>query len=116
MDHVLETMRRFTHEAICEEDFAAVVFKGPAERGRPVRLWKYLGYHYADGCDPAEVRSQVAWTLDRAKQSGFAAILEQQEARALLGLRRHRVGGRRAAAAAGDPLEPVPAHAGHGES
>ena len=81
MDHGLETMRRFTQEAICEEDFAAVVFKGPAERGRPVRLWKYLGYHYADGCDPAEVRSQVAWTLDRAKQSGFAAILEQQEAR-----------------------------------
>ena len=40
-----------------------------------------LGYHYATGGDPAEVRSQVAWTLDRAVQSGFASILKQQGAR-----------------------------------
>jgi len=81
MDHVLETACPFTQEGHCEDDFAAIVFKGRAERGKPIRLWKYLGYHYARGGDPAELRSQVAWTLDHAVQGGFAAILQQQKAR-----------------------------------
>ncbi len=81
MDHVLETACHFTQESSCDKDFAAVVFKGKAERGKPIRLWKYLGYHYAKDGDPAELRSQVAWTLDRAVQHGFPAILEQQKIR-----------------------------------
>jgi alpha,alpha-trehalose phosphorylase len=81
MDHVLETTCPFTQEGTCTDDFAAMVFKVQGRRGMPIRLWKYLAYHYADRSDPAEVRSQVAWTLDRAVQSGFPSILEQQEAR-----------------------------------
>jgi alpha,alpha-trehalose phosphorylase len=82
MDHVVETACPFAQESVCEDDFAAVVFRIRAVPGRPVRLWKYLGYHYSGEGDPAEIRSQVAWTLDRAVGDGFAAILARQEARA----------------------------------
>jgi alpha,alpha-trehalose phosphorylase len=81
MDHVLDTACAFAYEGTCEDDFAALVIKVRAESGRPIRLWKYLSYHYSNSSDPAEIRSQVAWTLDRAKQTGFASILERQETR-----------------------------------
>jgi alpha,alpha-trehalose phosphorylase len=78
MDHVIGTAAPFTHEVACEDDFAAVVFKLRGERGKPIRLWKYLAYNYSRGEDPAEIRSRVAWTLDRAVQDGFASVLERQ--------------------------------------
>jgi alpha,alpha-trehalose phosphorylase len=81
MDHVLETTCRCTTESTCDDDFAAVVIKAQAECGSPVRLWKYLGYHYVRGGDPAELRSQVAWTLDRAVQSGFGSVAQRQRTR-----------------------------------
>ncbi len=80
MDHVLDTACQFTHDSSCEGDIAAVVFKIEGKQGRPIRLWKYLGYHYSDGDDVAQVQSQVAWTLDRAKQEGFPAILRRHQA------------------------------------
>lgn len=81
MDHVLETACRVTTESTCDDDFAAVVIKAQAEPGSPIRLRKYLGYHYAHLGDPAELQSQVAWTLDRAVQSGFESLAERQRAR-----------------------------------
>lgn len=81
MDHVLDTACPYTQEGTCTDDFAAIVFKLQGSCGRPIRLWKYLAYHYAASGDPAEVRSQAAWTLDRAIQSGFAAVLERQQIR-----------------------------------
>ena len=79
MDHVLDTACQFTHDSSCEGDIAAVVFKIKGEPGRPIRLWKYLGYHYSDGDDVAQVQSQVAWTLDRAMEEGFPAILRRHQ-------------------------------------
>jgi alpha,alpha-trehalose phosphorylase len=81
MDHVLDTACPVTQESSRTDDFAAMVFKIQGRRGMPIRLWKYLAYHHADRGDPAEVRSQVAWTLDHAVRSGFPAILEGQKAR-----------------------------------
>ncbi|MFL5283253.1 MAG: glycoside hydrolase family 65 protein [Rhodopila sp.] len=81
MDHVLETVCPCTQESTCGDDFAAVVFKLRAGRGEPIRLCKYLGYHYAGDGDPVEIQSQVGWTLDRAVEDGFPAILGRQEAR-----------------------------------
>ena len=79
MDHRLETDCPVAQEATCEDDFAAVVFKLRGERGKPIRLWKYLAYHYDEGGGASEVRSQVAWTLDRALQSGFDSVLGRHE-------------------------------------
>jgi alpha,alpha-trehalose phosphorylase len=80
MDHVLETDCNTIEDSSCGDDAAAVVFKIRGERGRPIRLWKYLAYHYSHSGDVAEVRSQVAWTLDRALQDGFDRIRAHQHA------------------------------------
>jgi alpha,alpha-trehalose phosphorylase len=79
IDHVVETSCQFAATSHCDENGAAVVFRVGAERGKPIRLWKYLSYHYAGLCRPEEIRSQVAWTLDRAVESGFATLLERQK-------------------------------------
>jgi alpha,alpha-trehalose phosphorylase len=79
MDHVLDTACQFTHDSSCAGDIAAVVFKIQGKPGKPIRLWKYLAYHYSDGDDAAQVQSQVAWTLDRAMQEGFPAILRRHQ-------------------------------------
>jgi alpha,alpha-trehalose phosphorylase len=79
MDHRLEADCPVAQEGTCEDDFAAIVFKLRAERGKPIRLWKYLAYHYDGGSGAPEVRSQVAWTLDRAILSGFDSVLSRQE-------------------------------------
>ena len=80
MDHVLETECNAIEDSSCGDDAAAIVFKIRGERGRPIRLWKYLAYHYSNVGDVAEVRSQVAWTLDRAVQDGFGSIRAHQRA------------------------------------
>ena len=69
-----------TEDSSCGDDAAAVVFKIRGGRGRPIRLWKYVGYHYSNSGDVAEVRSQIAWTLDRAVQDGFGSIQTRQRA------------------------------------
>lgn len=78
MDHVVEADCPLAAQAGCDDDLATVVFRGVLAPGRTIRIHKYLSYHYARGADPAEIRSQVAWTLDRAVESGFPAILARQ--------------------------------------
>ena len=80
MDHVLETGCHTTEDTSCGDDSAAVVFRIQGECNRPIRLWKYLAYHYSNSGDVTEVQSQVAWTLDRAVQSGFGTIRARQHA------------------------------------
>lgn len=90
MDHVLESACAFTSETLCDEDVAAITFRGQLRPGQPLCLQKYLGYHYArsddaeqirhyaQGDDAEQIRSQVGWSLDRAVQIGFANLLERQ--------------------------------------
>lgn len=78
MDHVLQTESGTAGDSSCTDEAAAVVFRIQGKRGKPIRLWKYLAYHYSDGGDAAEVRSQVSWTLDRAVQEGFANVRTRQ--------------------------------------
>ena len=68
----------YTIESSCNDDFAAVVFKAVVERGKFIRIHKYLSYHYSDNPDEKQIRSQTAWTLSRAMEHGFARILDQQ--------------------------------------
>ena len=78
IDHAIATECRWRADVSCGETGAAVVFRVAGERGRPIRLSKYLAYHYTHLCRPEEIRSQVAWTLDRAVESGFPNLLERQ--------------------------------------
>jgi alpha,alpha-trehalose phosphorylase len=78
MDHAVDTGCIFTVETACHDDFAAVVFKVALRRGKPVRIHKYLGYHYSEHDDAEQIRAQVGWTLSRAIEDGFVRILDQQ--------------------------------------
>ncbi len=78
MDHVVETRCDVATDLECTDDFAAVVFKVRARAGEPVRIVKFLSYHYSDQAKPPEIRDQTGWTLDRAMEDGFETVLERQ--------------------------------------
>lgn len=71
MDHRLESASPFATETTCREDLATVAFSGRLRPGQPLRLQKYLSYHYSKGDDAEQIRSQVRWSLDRAVRTGF---------------------------------------------
>jgi alpha,alpha-trehalose phosphorylase len=78
MDHRVDGDCAFTTESTCEDDFAAVVFEAAIERGKSIRIHKYLSYHYSDNADAEQIRRQTGWTLGRAIEQGFGRILDQQ--------------------------------------
>ena len=78
MDHAVDTGCVYDVDASRSDDLASVVFKIRGQAGRPIRITKYLSYHYSDKADAQEIRSQTAWTLERALEHGFAQVLAQQ--------------------------------------
>jgi alpha,alpha-trehalose phosphorylase len=78
MDHVLSAESDLTADAKCNDDFAAVVFKGVVKRGKSICIHKFLSYHYSDNAAPDEIKAQTGWTLDRAIEQSFDRILAQQ--------------------------------------
>jgi alpha,alpha-trehalose phosphorylase len=57
-----------------------VTFKISGRQGAPIRITKYLSYHYSDSGDGNEIRAQTGWTLDRAKNEGVDRALAAQAA------------------------------------
>jgi len=78
MEHVLESSFPIASTATCEDNAASVVFTARLPPHQPLRLTKYLGYHYAKREAADQIRSQVGWTLDRAEQNGFEKLLARQ--------------------------------------
>ena len=78
MDHAIETECAVATDVRGGDDFAAVVFRVRGEAGKPFRIVKFLSYHYGPDTTSEEVRSQTAWTLDRALEEGFDRVLERQ--------------------------------------
>ena len=109
MDHVLSAESDLTADAKCNDDFAAVVFKGVVKRGKSIRIHKFLSYHYSDNAAPHEIKAQTGWTLDRAIEQSFDRILDSAKERrqCVLEPSRRADRGWDLAHAAGDPLEPV---------
>ena len=68
----------FTTDSMHADYLAAVVFRGALGPGQSVRVHKFLSHHYSDNAAPQQVRSQTAWTLDRAIKTRSAPILERQ--------------------------------------
>ncbi|WP_336490370.1 glycoside hydrolase family 65 protein [Methylobacterium nigriterrae] len=78
MDHTVSTECTYFTEHACNDDFAAVVFRCRLEPNKPIRIGKYLSYHYSDDSSAAQILFQTASTLERATKSGFRPILERQ--------------------------------------
>ena len=80
MDHVVTADTTLSTRATCDDDHARIVFRGTLAPGQTIRIHKYLSYHYSADTAPDPIRSQVAWTLDRAVEAGFSSILARQHA------------------------------------
>lgn len=79
IDHAIETESPYTVDTQVGDDFAAVEFKVQAHADEPVRISKFLAYHYSDVRPPEEMLAQTAWTLDKAMEEGFPALLSTHE-------------------------------------
>ncbi len=79
MDHEIATEAQHRTDVQCRDNGAEVVFKLQAQARQPVTLTKFLSYHYGRQADPEEIRSEAAWTLDRAREVGLEAIVEEQK-------------------------------------
>jgi alpha,alpha-trehalose phosphorylase len=79
MDHSVASECSVLTELACNDDAAAVLFRCTLARNKPLRICKYLSYHYSDIPDPAQILFQTASTLDYATRHGFEAILERQK-------------------------------------
>jgi alpha,alpha-trehalose phosphorylase len=73
MDHAISHGTVATADAY--EDGAQVVFRAAVEPGRPLRLSKYVAYHWAGEGD---LETRVNHTLDRAAAAGYDAIERRQ--------------------------------------
>ena len=78
MDHSVSSECPVLTELVCEDDFAAARFRCKLERNKPLRIRKYLSYHYGESSDHTEILFQTASTLDRAMRHGFERIRERQ--------------------------------------
>ncbi|GJD99975.1 glycoside hydrolase family 65 protein [Methylobacterium isbiliense] len=78
MDHVVAADCSLITQPACDDDLATVVVRGILAPGQSIRIHKFLSYHYSEAASPEQIRALTAWTLDRAVESGFAAILAQQ--------------------------------------
>lgn len=78
MDHAIETSLPYDISACCEEREASVTFRIDVRAGVPVRITKFLAYHYGkeDGDDMVDA---AAASLDQAIACGFGGLLEAQE-------------------------------------
>ncbi|CAO4193959.1 glycoside hydrolase family 65 protein [Methylorubrum extorquens] len=78
MDHVVTADCPLAVRATCDDDLATVVLRGVLAPGGVIRIHKYLSYHYSGSVAPEQIRSQVAWTLDHAVESGISSIVARQ--------------------------------------
>ncbi|UFN47986.1 hypothetical protein LPC08_18495 [Roseomonas sp. OT10] len=78
IDHVLDTECHNSVEVSADEEMVRVEYRIHACPGLPIRLTKYMGYHFDDRRAPEELRDQVSWTLRDAKEAGFEAIAAGQ--------------------------------------
>jgi alpha,alpha-trehalose phosphorylase len=74
MDHAIEFDGAATVESSAEGDGARTVLLADLEPGRPLRLSKYLAYHWAAGAAPGDLVARADRTLDRAAADGYDVI------------------------------------------
>jgi alpha,alpha-trehalose phosphorylase len=78
MDHTIDAEKVYACESECQDDLGRVFFSVEAEPERPIRLVKYMAYHYSDDASPEELRARADRTLRRGLDIGFDGLLEEQ--------------------------------------
>ncbi len=80
MDHQLTTAGRCRESSRCDENRADVVFSVDLGAEQPVRLTKFLAYHFAEECEVDELCNRAERTLDRNMEIGETRLFEEQRA------------------------------------
>ncbi|MEO1090638.1 MAG: glycosyl hydrolase family 65 protein [Pseudomonadota bacterium] len=79
IDHVVESEAVWRSDVSCSDDDAQIVLRTQLAAGQPFTVVKFLAYHHSRARDAEELRFQVGWTLDAAKQASFETIVARQE-------------------------------------
>src|SRR5215470_10044458 len=74
IDHAIEFDGEVSVDAEAEGDGARLVVLADLEPGRPLRLSKYLAYHWAPQAPAGDLVARVDRTLDRAAREGYDMI------------------------------------------
>jgi alpha,alpha-trehalose phosphorylase len=74
MEHAIDCDSTFTVEASAEGDGAKLVVLADLQAGVPLRLSKYLAYHWAAQAPAGDLIARVDRTLDRAARDGYDMI------------------------------------------
>jgi alpha,alpha-trehalose phosphorylase len=74
MEHIVDASCATTVQACAEGDRAKVVVLAELRPGEPLRLSKYLAYHWAAQAPDGDLVARVDRTLDRAAQDGYDMI------------------------------------------
>ncbi|QYF73348.1 glycoside hydrolase family 65 protein [Cryobacterium sp. PAMC25264] len=77
-DHSIDTINDFDESSQLGDDLAKHVYKVKAKMGNPIRITKLLSYHTSAGVPTHELADRCDRTLDRAKETGVAAIIQEQ--------------------------------------
>jgi len=78
VDHVIETENPHRIERTLDEDLGKLVLTVDARPGVPVRITKYATYQRSRSVPAAELVERCERTLDRAIETGFAALETRQ--------------------------------------
>ncbi|BCR06904.1 kojibiose phosphorylase [Desulfuromonas versatilis] len=78
IDHQFETDCPHSWRTECAEDFGKVAYFVDAKPGIPIQLVKFIAYHSSDSIPAEKLCTRAEWTLDRALQQGFRALLDGQ--------------------------------------
>ena len=79
--HVVAAGPPVTTEATADGDAAAVVLLADLDPGRPLRLCKYVAYHWARAESAGDLVARVDRTLDRAARDGYPAVEREHRRR-----------------------------------
>jgi alpha,alpha-trehalose phosphorylase len=78
IDHSIEANCPFAFQSECSEDKGKVVFSCQGQPGVTIKITKFIAYHTSATLSMDELKGCVDRTLDRAKDRGFANLLESQ--------------------------------------
>ncbi|WP_139415618.1 glycoside hydrolase family 65 protein [Agromyces laixinhei] len=77
-EHEIATENRFTESSTIGDDLAKHIYRVQAKQGTPIRVTKIISYHTARSVPARELVDRCDRTLDRAAESGVAALFAQQ--------------------------------------
>jgi len=78
VDHSIESEVPVRMESECGEDRGRVVFSLDGEKGKTVRLRKFMTYHNSRSAEFMELVERAGRALERAKREGFEELVEAQ--------------------------------------